>query len=98
MQWKSGEGMSMSSSTERSLVTGRWAIGYEPPHGGLAVWGAFSKSSQGYPQNDSWGVLPFPLFRDKEEADAAFTENQLGKQGFRVVPVSVTVSEIDESA
>jgi hypothetical protein len=88
----------MSPSPERSLVMHRWMIGYEPPVGGVVPWGGFSKSSQWYPQNDSWGVLPFPLFRDQEEADAAFAENEteLRRRGCRVVKVAVTVSEIEE--
>ena len=85
----------MSSSTERSLTMHLWAIGYRPPLGGFAVWGKF-KNPQWYHSHDSWGVLPFPLFSDKEEAANALAENELDKDTYRVVLVKATVSEIPE--
>ena len=77
---------------KRSLTMQLWWIGFQPPTGGVAPWGMFSKSPQRQ-QVGAWGVLPFPLFQTKEEADIAFTENGFDKSEYRVVPVSVTIAE-----
>jgi hypothetical protein len=89
----------MSSSTERTFsLSFCWVIGFQPPSEsfirGFATWGMLSKTVQWHPQS---GVLPFPLFQDKEEADAAFAENDLDKKGYRVVPVKVTIAEVSEA-
>lgn len=63
------------SSTRREYgLMGLWGICVRPPAGGIAPWACFSKS------NAQWGVLPFPLFSTKEEADTAFTENASTKR------------------
>ena len=86
----------MSSANNRILTARMWWIGLQPPYGGAVPWGKFSKSPQWYPRDDSWGALVYPIFRTKEEADAAFAENGFDPKDSRIVPVRVSIAEVSE--